>query len=111
MVNDIYMPAMSFSELADFFVREHTGSYICCDFYEPGFGYLFTDCGGSQVVIANEKKQSAKSQEYQAMTISSGLVGGAERQVWNWTELELLVKGKCNNTYIALDEYLLAGGY
>jgi len=31
--------------------------------------------------------------------------------LWNFTALDVLVAGKCNNTYQAVSEYMLAGGY
>jgi hypothetical protein len=41
--------------VANFYIQETNGSYICCDVFEPGYGYLFTDCGGEKVVVLDSK--------------------------------------------------------
>lgn len=46
---------MEFGDLANLYMRERSGSYVCCDFYEPGFGYLFTQCGGFNVMVLKDK--------------------------------------------------------
>jgi len=42
-------------DVARFFVKPTDGAYFCCDIYEPGYGYLFTDCGGSEMIVLNER--------------------------------------------------------
>lgn len=49
------MPLVNVNDLLQFFVQERSNSYYCCDVFEQGFGYLFTDCGGKQVTIVKEK--------------------------------------------------------
>jgi len=42
-------------DIASIFAKPQDGSYFCCDIHEPGFGYLFTDCGGSEVIVHVDK--------------------------------------------------------
>ena len=62
--NQVFQPALSISELAMLFIKERTGSYICCDYYEAGSGYMFTNCGGYDVIIDSNKLNSTLSQDY-----------------------------------------------
>lgn len=98
------MPVMNFGDLAEFFVRERTGQYFCCDYYEPGFGYLFTNCGGSDVVIVNAKKDSARATEIRDQGV---MLSQKDQNIWNFAELGELVRAKCNNQYLTMDEYML----
>ena len=52
---DFFIQALSLDIIAKIFVRPQDGSYYCCDIHEPGFGYLFTDCGGGSVFIRQDK--------------------------------------------------------
>ena len=64
--NNMYILTASVSELARFFIKESTSSYYCCDVFEPGTGYLFTDCGGIEVFILREKLNSSVSLDYKS---------------------------------------------
>lgn len=55
ITNNIFIPAVNVLDIARFFGRPLNGSYFCCDIHEQGYGYLFTDCGGSEVIILPEK--------------------------------------------------------
>jgi hypothetical protein len=47
-VSQQYIPMLNIEDLARIYVKENTDSQvICCDFFESGFGYLFTNCGGN----------------------------------------------------------------
>jgi len=61
-VSDQYMPLLTIDSLGKLFAKEAGSNYICCDFFEAGFGYLFTNCGGDQVVILKDKVQGEQSQ-------------------------------------------------
>ena len=81
--NNFYILAASISELARFFIREETESYYCCDVFESGSGYLFTDCGGNEVFILREKLNTSTSQQFK----SQAPVLGFTNPLWNFTEL------------------------
>lgn len=112
--NSDYQPALSINDFAKFYILERTGSYVCCDYYEPGFGYLFTNCGGTDIVIDNKKLNGTKAQDFKSQAPMSGFVANASQtnaSIWNFTELGELIQAKCNGTYQALTEYQLSGGY
>lgn len=112
--NSDYQPALSISDFAKFYIMERTGSYVCCDYYEPGFGYLFTNCGGTDIVIDNAKLNSTKAEEFKNKEQLSGFVVNASStnaSIWNFTELGELIQAKCDGTYKALTEYQLSGDY
>jgi len=47
-VSQQYIPMLNIEDLARIYVKENTDSQvICCDYFESGFGYLFTNCGGN----------------------------------------------------------------
>ena len=101
------MPAMQFGDLAKVFIAETTGSYYCCDYYETGVGYMFTNCGGRQVVILNYKINSTMSQQVIATNQTSNIMS----PLWDFNQLQSLIASKCNNTYMAVGEFMLDGGY
>ena len=80
---------------------------MCCDYYEPGYGYVFTSCGGGRVVILNDRINSTKSEQVK----TTGQLEGLQQAVWNFTELQQLVLNHCNNTYLPIDEYSLSGAF
>jgi hypothetical protein len=47
----MYILGFSISDMANFYVKNLNGTNYCCDYFEPGFGYLFTDCGGKEVFL------------------------------------------------------------
>jgi hypothetical protein len=59
----MYQLGFTINELARIFVKDNNSTYFCCDFFEPGFGYLFTDCGSKNVFIQKSKINSTFSQE------------------------------------------------
>ena len=61
-VKDQFLPAFSVNEFFRFYLKGLSSTNICCDFYERGFGYLFTSCGGSEVIIFKEKISDQLSQ-------------------------------------------------
>jgi len=71
---------------------------MCCDIHEPGFGYLFTECGGREVIVLDSKLNDTT---YKSQPLTLGLLN----PVWNFTELNELILAKCNNTYKVGDEY------
>ena len=99
---------LNIEDLARIYVKENTGSeVICCDYYESGFGYLFTNCGGKQVVILNEKLKGEQSQQLLAANASMGFAN----PLWNFTELDDLVAGNCARNYKVVDEFKLGNNY
>jgi hypothetical protein len=94
--------------LARIYVKDTSGSkFVCCDYYESGFGYLFTNCGGRQVIIDNDKLNSSLSMQYR----NGPAVLGFPNPLWNFTELDALVSSHCNMTYLAVDEYMQGNSY
>ncbi len=76
--------------------------------YEPGFGYLFTDCGGYEVYPIKEKINSTLSLSYRQQGPSLGIT----TPLWNFNELKDIMDAKCNNTYYKIvDEYIMAGEF
>ena len=55
ITNNIFIPAVNVLNIARFIAKPTDGTYFCCDIHEPGYGYLFTDCGGNEVIVLNEK--------------------------------------------------------
>ena len=94
-----YIPALHVSGVVNVFVRENTGTYVCCDIYEPFNGYILTTCGGNQAVVLDSKM---KDQYLWNMSYPSSNYSAVS---WNLTELEFLIKAKCNNTYLIGAEY------
>jgi hypothetical protein len=43
---NIYVLGLTLNDISRLYVMDKTGTYRCCDYFEPGTGYLFTDCGG-----------------------------------------------------------------
>lgn len=60
----MYIPLGTVGDVTKFFAMPQSGSYYCCDVYEPGSGYMFTDCGGMEVFINRDKLQDAMSLEF-----------------------------------------------
>ncbi len=59
-----YILGLTLSEAANIYVKGNNSTHYCCDYFEPGFGYLFTDCGGKQVFLQKEKINSTLSQQF-----------------------------------------------
>lgn len=95
--------ASNIENIARFFVKPTDGTYFCCDIYEPGYGYLFTECGGQEVVVLSEKYTT------DLPIRSMQKVMGYTYPLWNYTQLEDLVNAHCNNTYKVGDEYMMGG--
>jgi hypothetical protein len=47
--------ALNVENIVRYFANPTEGAYFCCDVFEPGYGYLFTDCGGSEMIVLNDK--------------------------------------------------------
>ena len=60
---NMYQLGLTINELSHIYFKDNNGTYFCCDYFEPGFGYLFTSCGDSNVFIQKSKINSAFSQE------------------------------------------------
>ena len=88
---NIYILGFSVGEMANVYVKDLNGTYFCCDYFEPGFGYLFTDCGGKEVFLQKEKINSTMSQDLLSQNASMGLA----QPLWNFTELQDLLKASC----------------
>jgi len=110
------MPVFTISQLAQIFIKERTGDYLYCDYYEPGYGYLFTSFGGKEVIVLNDRKNTTLDEQYRNEAKSAIIDGtassnGLHSSIWNFTELEMMIKAKCNGTYFAVGEYQLDGMY
>lgn len=64
--SDIFLPVFNVNEVARFFVADQSGQYYCCDVFEPGFGYVFTDCGGVEVMVHRDMINSTASQQFRS---------------------------------------------
>ena len=71
---------MHIQDIARFFAKPTDGAYFCCDIYEPGYGYLFTDCGGSEMIVLNDRLQDNFYK-------NDPKVLGFTYPLWNFTEL------------------------
>ena len=58
------MPILTIEKIGKVYAKDKENRYICCDYYEKGFGYMFTKCGGGgeKVVIIKEKVKGEQSQ-------------------------------------------------
>ncbi|CDW89739.1 UNKNOWN [Stylonychia lemnae] len=102
--NNNFILALHVENIARFFVKPTDGTYFCCDIYEPGYGYLFTDCGGSEMIVLNDRLNDNLYKDQQKVL-------GFTYPLWNFTELQALINAKCNNTYKVVDEYAWGGEY
>jgi len=50
-----FLPPIVIQDIARFFLKPTDGTYFCCDIFEPGTGYLFTDCGGHEAIVLTNK--------------------------------------------------------
>lgn len=62
--NNEFILALEVENIARYFVKPTSGAYFCCDVFEPGYGYLFTDCGGSEMVVLNSQLTSDANSYY-----------------------------------------------
>lgn len=108
VASDIFVLTARVSSLARFFVDDKSGQYYCCDVFEPGFGYLFTDCGGYEVYPFKEKINSTMSMSFRSQQPSLGI----HTPLWDFNELKNILDAKCNNTYYKIvDEYAMSGEF
>jgi hypothetical protein len=56
------MVALHLNEIGRFIINDRNSEYFCCDYFEVGSGYLFTDCGGNEVLVDKNKLQTERSQ-------------------------------------------------
>eukprot|EP00347_Sterkiella_histriomuscorum_P012390 403368760 len=103
--NNEFIIALNIQNIVRYVAKPLDGSYFCCDIYEPGYGYLFTDCGGSEMIVLNDKFLGG--QQYSSLN----KVMGFTNPLWNYTQLQAQINSTCNNTYKVVDEYGWGGQY